>query len=545
MSSGYLLRLVAAFAAAAVLGTSVAAAADPDGSGNLDQRVSVAPVVVDGQTLFKVRGATSFPADARADAIAARIAAVAEGGSIDPASMRIAIEDGNAAIYAGRTRIVVVTEPDAQLELLTIPELAQINLTRIATAITDYRSARSPTTLTRGGLQSGAATLLFVAGIGLVIWLTRRLSRRIERDVHTRIQSVGIQSFEIVRAERLRAVVSALIRFASIVALIALATGWLIYVLDQFPWTRGIGRAMLDHVIDPLVTLARAFLHAIPNLIFLVVLYFILRTLVRMVRMFFIAVERGAVTLSEFEPEWAMPTFKIVRFGIIVLGLVVAYPYIPGADSAAFKGLSLFIGVVFSLGSSTAISNIIAGYMMTYRRVFRVGDRVKIGDIVGDVTATRLQVTHLRTPKNEEVVVPNSQIVNGHVLNYSTLAKEDHLLLHTTVGIGYETPWRQVEAMLLDAASRTQGLADTPAPFVLQTALGDFAVTYELNVACDDPHLMAQLYTALHRNILDVFNECDVAIMTPAYVADPAEPKVVPRDRWFLPPAKEDPRQGS
>jgi len=165
---------------------------------------------------------------------------------------------------------------------------------------------------------------------------------------------------------------------------------------------------------------------------------------------------------------------------------------------------------------------------------------VKIGDIMGDVTAMRLQVTHLRTTKNEEVVIPNSQIINGHVINYSTLAQKDGLLLYTTVGIGYDTPWRQVEAMLLEAARRTQGIAARPEPFVLQTSLGDFAVTYELNIGCDDPHRMRQLYTALHRNILDVFNEYGVAIMTPAYEGDPEEQKVVPKEKWYLPPATPD-----
>ncbi len=244
------------------------------------------------------------------------------------------------------------------------------------------------------------------------------------------------------------------------------------------------------------------------------------------------------MSLDGFEPEWAIPTYKIVRMAVIALALVIAYPYIPGSESPAFKGVTLFAGVVFSLGSSTAIANIIAGYMMTYRRAFHVGDRVKIGDVVGDVTAMRLQVTHLRTPKNEEVVIPNSMIINGQVLNYSTLASEAGLLLHTTVGIGYETPWRQVEAMLLEAAHRTRGIAKSPEPFVLQTALGDFAITYEINVACNNPHAMPALYSALHRNILDIFNEYGVAIMTPAYVADPPDPKMVPKEQWFAAPAK-------
>jgi small-conductance mechanosensitive channel len=230
---------------------------------------------------------------------------------------------------------------------------------------------------------------------------------------------------------------------------------------------------------------------------------------------------------------------------VIGFAIVVGYPYIPGSDSAAFKGLSLFFGVVFSLGSSSAIANTIAGYSLTYRRAFRVGDRVKIGDVFGDVTEIRLQVTHVRTPKNEEVVVPNSTILNQEVTNYSALARTRGLILHTTVGIGYETPWRQVEAMLLLAAERTPGVLRDPKPFVLQKSLGDFAVSYEINVYSDDAQAMMPLYTALHRQILDVFNEYGVQIMTPAYEGDPEQPKVVPRDQWHLAPARTEGDAGS
>jgi small-conductance mechanosensitive channel len=194
--------------------------------------------------------------------------------------------------------------------------------------------------------------------------------------------------------------------------------------------------------------------------------------------------------------------------------------------------------VIFSLGSSSVIANVIAGYTMTYRRAFKLGDRIRVDDIAGDVVEMRLLVTHLRTIKNEEVVVPNSLILNNHVINYSTLAKSRGLILHTTVGVGYEASWRQVEAMLRVAAERTPGLLKEPSPFVLQKSLGDFAVTYELNVSCDNPQAMSQLYTALHQNILDVFNEYGVQIMTPAYEGDPKTPKVVPKDQWFAAPAK-------
>jgi small-conductance mechanosensitive channel len=208
----------------------------------------------------------------------------------------------------------------------------------------------------------------------------------------------------------------------------------------------------------------------------------------RMMRLFFDAVGRHEVAFSGFDPEWAAPTYKIVRLAVVAFGLVVAYPYIPGSQSAAFKGVSLLLGVVFSLGSSSAISNIIAGYTMTYRRAFKLGDRIKIGETIGDVIEMRLQVTHLRSLKNEEVIVPNSQILNNEIVNFSSLAKEEGLILHTTVGIGYEVPWRQVEAMLLMAVERTPGLLKEPAPFVLHRKLGDFAVDYEVNAYCREPH---------------------------------------------------------
>jgi small-conductance mechanosensitive channel len=243
------------------------------------------------------------------------------------------------------------------------------------------------------------------------------------------------------------------------------------------------------------------------------------------------------VKLESFEADWAEPTYKIVRLLVIVFALVVAYPYIPGSSSEAFKGISLFIGVVFSLGSSSIVANMMAGYMMTYRRAFRLGDRVKIGDVVGDVSEMRLQVTHLRTIMNEEVIVPNSKILDNEVVNYSTLARTRGLILSTTVGIGYEAPWRQVEAMLLEAARRTPGLMPEPGAFVRQKALGDFAVSYQLNVYCDQAQAMNVLYTELHRNILDVFNEYGVQIMTPAYEGDTPEPKLVPKEKWFAAPA--------
>jgi small-conductance mechanosensitive channel len=346
-----------------------------------------------------------------------------------------------------------------------------------------------------------------------------------------------VESVQAGGSERAGSVVRNMLGAVRTVMMLVAAFLYLNLVLGLFPWTRPLHARVTGWFLDPLRVIGEGFVAAIPDLMFLVILFLILRWLVVLIRLFFDAVGRGAVTLEGFDPEWARPTFKIVRVLVILLGVVVAYPYIPGSSSAAFKGVSLFAGIIFSLGSSSVISNLIAGYTMTYRRAFRVGDRVRIGEVMGDVTDIRLQVTHVRTPKNEEVVVPNSTILGSEVTNYSALARSRGLILHTTVGIGYETPWRQVEAMLLLAAARTPGLLPEPAPFVLQKALGDFCVTYELNVYCNRPQEMNQLYTELHRSILDVFNEYGVQIMTPAYESDTAQPKVVPRDQWYQAPA--------
>jgi small-conductance mechanosensitive channel len=309
------------------------------------------------------------------------------------------------------------------------------------------------------------------------------------------------------------------------------------FVLAQLPWTRGVSRDLTGFALRPLQVIGAGIVAQIPSLVFLAVLFFVVRLALRVIRLFFDAVEHDRVKLANFDAEWAQPTYKIVRIVVVAFGLIVAYPYIPGSGSAAFQGVSLFIGIVFSLGSSAAISNIIAGYMLTYRRAFKMGDRIKVGDAVGDVIEMRLQVTHLRSVKNEEIIIPNSQIMSGEVLNYSSLARAQGLILHTQVGIGYETPWRQVEAMLLLAAERTPGLSGEPRPFVLEKALGDFAVVYELNVYCSNVQAMARLYAELHRSILDVFNEYGVQIMTPAYEGDPAEPKVVAPKDWYTTPA--------
>ena len=503
-----------------------------------EETIATAPVEIDGAVLFEVRGVASYPAEVRARSVNERIVAVAADRAVPVDSLRVIDTESAAELAAGDRPIMMVFDADAALEQVGRGELARTHLLRIRQAILEYRAARTPAALRGAAVRTLIATLLLALGVALAWWFWNRLNAFLARRVDARVHSVGIQSFEVMRADRIRAGLrTALVALRTIILL----AGGLIYVgyvLAAWPWTRGLSQDVVGFALAPLEVIGRGFVDNIPRLVFLAVLFFAIRLLLRLVRLFFETVGRGAVTLSNFDADWAAPTYKIVRVAIIAFGLIVAYPYIPGSESEAFKGVSLFIGIVFSLGSSSAISNIIAGYMMTYRRAFKVGDRVKIGEAMGDVIEMRLQVTHLRSFKNEEIVIPNSQILSGDVINYSSLARAHGLILHTEVGIGYETPWRQVEAMLLAAAARCAlPSGEAPRAFVRLKKLGDFAITYELNLHCTDVKAMLPLYTAMHTNILDVFNEYGVQIMTPAYEGDPSVPKVVPPKDWFTAPA--------
>jgi small-conductance mechanosensitive channel len=504
----------------------------------LDPDQPTAPVVVDGVTLFRVRGVAAYPAEQRAAAIADRIAAVASDRTIPVESLTVREAPLASVLAAAGNQLLQVVDADAGLEGVSRPVLADIYRGRIADAIGRFRHDRESAVLWRGAAQALAATLAFA----LVLWLGRRLLRLIratlERRYRPRIRNVQFQAIEIVRAEHLWLGVHRTLGVAAALLALLATYFYLDYVLLLFPWTRALGKGLAAALLEPLATLGLGALRFLPDLVFLVILALLTRYLLKAVRLFFRRVADGTLTLSGFEPDWAQPTDRIVRILVIAFALVIAYPHIPGSGSDAFKGVTLILGLVFSLGSPSVIGNMVAGQSLAFRRAFKVGDRIKIGEHIGDVDQIRLLSTYLRTPKNELIVIPNSLILNGEVTNYSTLAKGSGLILHSGVAIGYGTPWRQVEAMLLEAAGRTPGLLPEPRPFVLQKTLGAFAVDYVINVYCDNPRAMFPLYTALHRSILDVFNEHNVQIMTPAYEGDPDRPKVVPRDQWFTAPAE-------
>ncbi len=508
------------------------------------ENTDMAPVIVDGHTLFKLRGISSFPAKQRAAIVSDRIKAIARDASVPVSDLRIVEEPDRARILVGEQHIIAVFDVDAEAEQLNNRQVvAEILHDLIANAITRYRHERTSRYLLPQGLNAAVALSVLAAAVFGLRRLFQWIDRILERRLQTRLKELEARSFRLLSAEELKLAWLGGLRSLHLLIVLVLVFISVEYVLSLFPWTRWFAVSTATLLLSPLASMWSGIVSALPGLVFIAILFLVVRYVLRLGQLLFSGIAYGTIRPAGFEQEWAWPTYRLVRMLVIAFALIIAYPYIPGSDSAAFKGVSLFAGLLMSLGASSIVANSLAGYMLIYRRAFRIGDRIKVGDVVGDVVEMRQQLTHLRTPKNEEVTIPSSVILNSNVVNYSARARQGGIILHTTVGIGYETPWRQVEAMLIEAAKRTEGLLPEPPPFVLQTALGDFCVTYEINAYCDQPQQMQQIYTRLHRNVLDVFNEYGVQIMTPNYEADSAQPKVVPPDQWYLAPAAQPAEQ--
>jgi len=491
------------------------------------------PVRLDGEVLFEVRGIKSLTATRRAEAIAERIQRLADDPYLNLDDITVVSDDISADVLAKDRIILSVFGLDVAAEGITRQERATQLANILRSALLQYRKAHSYERLASGV----AFTLLATLALGLFLryfnrfyaWLEGVLSGTIKRWV----RPTRMQLLEFI----IEGLLAGTVKILRLVILIGVIYLYVTLILGLFPWTRTVANRLFNYVTEPLQHIALGLWSSLPNLMFLLVLLVIVTHVLKLLRFFFTEVGQGRLTLAGFYPEWAMPTYKIVWFLTMAFTVVIAYPYLPGSDSPAFRGISLFLGVLFSLGSTSIIANIVAGVILTYMRGFRVGDIVKIGEATGKVTEVTMLVTRLRTIKNVDVTIPNSVLMGSQVTNYSFAAGEGRLILPTSVTIGYDTPWRQVHALLLLAAERTQHILREPAPFVLQTALDDFYVKYELNVYVAAPNRMPMIMSDLHQNIQDAFNEFGVQIMSPHYVLDPRSAKIVEPGDWVRAPA--------
>ena len=420
----------------------------------------------------------------------------------------------------------------------TIEAKTQAAVAHLQQALDEITEAHSPRRL----LSEALIALGFTAILLAVLWIVRRVDRVTARWVASiterRLSASKEAAAAIARQARLSDYAQRAVHVASIVVVAVTAYWWLVAVLRRFPYTRPWGDAMRGYLLSEVAWLGRGVLDAIPGLVTVALIVLFARLLVRLVRMFFDAVEHGRISVPWIFPETAAPTRKLLTGLVWLFALIVSYPHLPGSSTDAFKGVSVFVGLVVSLGSTGLVGQVMSGLTATYSRALRVGDYVRLGDVEGTVTHLGTLSVKLETPWREAVTVPNTVVISREVTNYSRAAGGTTALASTSVTIGYDAPWRQVEAMLLAAAARTPGLRREPQPFVLQTALEDFYVRYTLLAMLDDPRTRVFTLAALHANIQDAFNEYGVQIMSPHYLGDPHAPKVVPKDRWAPPPAK-------
>jgi small-conductance mechanosensitive channel len=290
------------------------------------------------------------------------------------------------------------------------------------------------------------------------------------------------------------------------------------FLFSFFPWAERVVDLFYTYISKPVKYVVFGFIDFIPSLFFIFVIAFITRYVVRVMREIARDIELEKLKIKNFHKDWANPTSKILGLFIYALALVMIFPYLPGSGSTAFQGVSIFIGAIISFGSTSAIANIIAGIVITYMRPFQIGDRVKVDHILGDVIEKTILVTRIRTPKNEDVTIPNANILVGTITNYSNTNAHTNIL-HTTITLGYDLPWQTAYKLLLEAANNTQLTEKDPKPFVHQTSLDDYYVSYELNVHTFESKRIPFVYSEIHKNILEVFNAAGVEILSPAYMA--------------------------
>lgn len=360
------------------------------------------------------------------------------------------------------------------------------------------------------------------------------IANRIQAEQGKRLKGFKIQRVQVFTASQLSSFLLGVSRYIRYGVNILLTLIYLTGVFSIFPQTRGMVTRILDSIFQSLSKGWLGFVDYLPSLLNLIIIVVITYYGLKFIRFIFDEIEKGTITFSGFQAEWAIPTYQLVRFLVIAFALVLAFPYLPGSSSPAFQGVSVFIGLLFSLGSTSVVANIVSGIVLTYTGAFRAGDRVKIADTVGDIIVKGLLITRIRTIKNVEISIPNGMVMGSHIINYSAVSQERGLILHTTVTLGYDVSWRLIHETLIKAAQATKGILPEPKPFVFQTSLDDFYVSYELNAYTDQPNKMAVVYSELHQNIQDYCNEAGIEILSPHYGAlRDGNPSTIPAD--YLP----------
>ena len=474
------------------------------------------PVTVDGYELFRIHetlGAAS--PQMRAERISAALEDLAKSQDFDPKKFQADEEGGVATVRYGDQLIVTINDAEARGSGLPRKPLAAQYVLILQTKLPVVHEQHTPRYLWKAAIFAAITILIYLGLLWVIIRGTRWILNSLETQGKGRISGIKIQQSEIIQGSQVRALLTSVVRLARIVVIAVLSYGFLAKAFSFFPWTREHSQRLLGYLMNPLITIGEAVVSYLPKLFYILVILVVLHFVLRFIRIIARELERGRINIVGFYPEWVQPTYKIIRVLLCAFGAVLIYPYLPGEGSPAFKGIGVFLGVLFSLGSTSAVANFVAGVILIYTRGYRVGDWVTISNSTGEVVQMSMLATHVRTIQNEEITIPNSVVLGSFVTNFSLQAQEQGVALHTSVTIGYDQPWRTIHKLLIDAALRTPDILRVPQPFVLQSQLEDSYVKYEINAYTNHPLRMPYIYSDLHANIQDSFFEAGVEIMSP------------------------------
>lgn len=478
------------------------------------------PVVLFGDTLFRVYAKIGpFTAAVRAENISKKLERLVDDNLFNANLLKVIAGEESHDLVHDEIILLSITDRDAFWLDKSRAEVADQYKDIIVKGVADYRDR---TGLLHTVMRLGMLLLVLVILILIVRFLNKWfnvLAAKIIAKGEFLLTGVTFRNYEFLSKQRVTQFLKWLLNAFKWFAIIVVMYMALPVIFSIFPSTKGIATTLINYVLDPFKMFVSAIVGYIPEMMTIAVIAAITYQFVRFMRFMTNEVKIGKLVIPGFYPDWAEPTFNLIRVIIYAFAFIIIFPYLPGSDSPAFQGVSVFLGLLISMGSSSAISNIIAGLVITYMRAFKIGDRVKIGDTVGDVIEKTMLVTRLRTIKNEEVTIPNGAILNGSTVNYSTSAEERGLILCTTITIGYDVPWRTVHELLIAAALKISDVSREPKPFVYQTSLDDFYVSYQVNVYTNTPNASSRIYSELHSNIQDGFNEAGVEILSPHYRA--------------------------
>lgn len=497
------------------------------------------PVRVGNREIISLRGPIAgYTARQRATNTMQRIERALER-STAPEISTLDGPEGTRVLMDGEP-VFVVTRVDVDEQIgETTPLVARESVRRLKSAIRERREQEKPTYIMNAAAYALGATLLYGFVLSVLRRLTKLLGTRVSTAAEARAQKLQVGGVSLLQSDGILLLTRRLVALCAWLAAGFATSVWLTFVLVRFPYSRPWGEQLESHLLGMLTKIALAMLGAVPGLVFVALIFLVARGIIRIAVFFLERAEQETNELGWMDHDSAKATRRIVSLVIWVFALAMAYPYLPGADSEAFQGLSVLVGLMVSIGGASLVGQGANGLTLMYSRAFRRGDYVRIGDVEGTVVEIGMFATRLRTSIGEQLMLPSSTVMSTTTKNFSRVVANTAYVLDTTVTIGYATPWRQVHAMLEEAARRTAGLAKTPAPLVRQTALSDFYIEYKLAAytPLESPHPRAEVLNELHAHIQDVFNEFGVQIMSPHYEGEPNQPQVVPKQGWYAAPA--------